>query len=101
MAKNENKITALANTDEITAVLLANNDLLMRELQELKATSFHMLAINEKASTLGRSQNLSKGDQPISDLKPTGKKVLSTPKHIENENEEYEAAKKARTNGGH
>jgi len=85
-SKVENKVAALANTDEIAALVLANNDLLMRELQELKATSFHMLAINEKANTLGRSQLLTRGDQPT-DLPPTGKKgVLSTPKPVENEN---------------
>lgn len=92
--RKETNLSSLANTDDIAAILLANNDLLMRELQELKATSAHMLAINEKANTLGRPQLLTRGsipfEQNISELPPTGKKAgLSTPKPVANENYSY------------
>ena len=95
--RKETNVSSLANTDDIAAILLANNDLLMRELQELKATSVHMLAINEKANTLGRPQLLT-FNQSISELPPTGKKAgLSTPKPVVNENYSYTPRQSAYT----
>jgi hypothetical protein len=40
-----------SNNDEITAVLMANNEVLMRELHELKSASTQMIALNQRISS--------------------------------------------------